>query len=644
MKIIVFILVFTVGFNALAQIPEIDWQNTYGGSSWDIPWAIMQTPSDSGYIVAGVTESTDGDILENAGIYDYWVVKLDSLGEIIWQKTYGGSSIDECEDIISTGDGGYLLVGYTYSDDGDISYSHGSVDYWIIKINSSGELEWEKTYGGSKGDFGQKAIMLPSGNFVIIGNSQSSDGDISMHHEGFDTPEDIWIIEINSFGDLIWEHSYGSSNVENARDIILDMDAMVVTGYTYGGSDGDIESSDGASDYWVFKINLFGDIIWESTFGGDDYDYGASIGQLQNGEYIVCGTTSSTDGDIIDFHGGYSDAFIVIIDSLGNLKNSFCYGGSNYDSSYDLKIVDDNSILISGTSSSIDGDLTENNGDADFWIIMVDSSGLIKWQKSLGGTLDEYAICLSLTQQLNSYAVAGRTHSSDVDLDFNHGNYDFWVVKLDICENKYFLDNDGDGFGDITNDSSACDIPLGYVIDSTDCNDSLNFINPSVKEICNYIDDNCNSEIDEGLTLILSFEDLDSDSYGNELIDSIACEIPPGYVLSNTDCNDTNPDINPGAPELLNGLDDDCDQIADEGLAITDIVKHTISIFPNPVNNILFIQSDATQQITIVNQLGEEILHINLFIGLNTISVADFASGVYWVKAEDGEMVVWVKE
>ncbi|MBK7443822.1 MAG: T9SS type A sorting domain-containing protein [Bacteroidetes bacterium] len=102
--------------------------------------------------------------------------------------------------------------------------------------------------------------------------------------------------------------------------------------------------------------------------------------------------------------------------------------------------------------------------------------------------------------------------------------------------------------------------------------------------------------------------------------------------------------MNPGAPELLNGLDDDCDQIADEGLAITDIVKNTISIFPNPVNNTLFIQSDATQQITIVNQLGEEILYTNLFIGLNTISVADFASGVYWVKVENGEMVVWVKE
>lgn len=635
-------MVFTLVSNtAVAQIPEIDWQRTYGGSSWDIPYSMLDTPSDSGFIVAGVTESTDGDITDNEGIWDYWVVKLDSIGGIIWQKTYGGSSIDQCNDIIATEDGGYLLVGFTYSNDGDITYSHGSVDYWIIKINSNGELEWEKTYGGSKGDFGRKAIMLPTGNFVIIGNSKSSDGDISMHHGGLDDSEDIWVVEINTFGDLIWEHSYGSSDVEIASDIILDIDALVVSGFTYGGSDGDIESSDGASDYWVFKINLLGEIIWESTFGGDDYDYAESVGLLSNGDFFVCGSTASIDGDITDFHGGIMDVFTVIIDSLGNLKSSFCYGGSNYDSSYDLNIVDSNSILISGSSSSNDGDLSENKGDTDFWVIMVDSIGAIKWQKSLGGALDEYAYCQTLTEELNSYVVAGRTHSSDGDLDFNHGNYDYWVVKLNVCEKIFYSDYDGDGFGNINNDSIACDIPIGYVVDSTDCNDSLNFINPNAKEICNYFDDDCDGFIDEGLTYIYSFEDFDNDNYGNELVDSLSCALPIGYVLDNTDCDDNNPEIYPGAIEILNGLDDDCDQIADEGLSINDPTTKALSLHPNPTYSSIQINAifNEVGTYTIYSSTGQLAMFGIWNSAEQIISVSTIAPGVYSIQLKASDSI-----
>ena len=180
--------------------------------------------------------------------------------------------------------------------------------------------------------------------------------------------------------------------------------------------------------------------------------------------------------------------------------------------------------------------------------------------------------------------------------------------------------------------------------DNTDCDDSNNLIFPGAIELCNYLDDDCDAIVDDNVTFILSYQDTDADNFGNTLIDSISCELPTGFVLDNTDCDDTNPDIYPGAIEVLNGLDDDCDQIADEGVAVKDIVKNTISIYPNPATNILFIQSNANYTITILNQLGEEIQHSKLLIGLNSIVVADFASGVYWVQVENGEMVVWVKE
>ncbi len=372
--------------------------------------------------------------------------------------------------------------------------------------------------------------------------------------------------------------------------------------------------------------------------------------------------------------------------------------------------------IAGSSSSSISGNKTESNiGINDYWIISIDTLGVILWQKNIGGNLNDKLFSMVATND-GGYFLGGQSNSNssgDKNED-NIGNGDYWVVKLagNCITNIYYEDFDGDGYGNNLIYINNCTMPTGYVNNNLDCNDENNLINPSMTELCNLIDDNCNGIVDEGLALFTLFRDLDEDTFGNDTdfitscleyisgfvldstdcndtnafifpgaeefcnyldddcdgitddnvtfiqsfidadndnfgnpdLDSIACEIPPGYVLSNTDCNDTNPDIYPGAPELLNGLDDDCDQIADEGLPITDIVKNTISIFPNPVNTILFIQSNETQNITIVNQLGEEILNTNLFIGLNTISVADFASGVYWVKAENREMVVWVKE
>ncbi len=141
-----------VNNKSLAQAPTIEWQKCLGGSNDDWAYSIQQT-SDSGFIVAGYTESSNGDVSGNHGDYDYWVVKLNSSGDILWQKCLGGTNVDQAFSIQQTSDGGFIVAGGTFSNDGDVSGNHGNSDYWVVKLNSSGTIEWQKCLGGTDGDY-----------------------------------------------------------------------------------------------------------------------------------------------------------------------------------------------------------------------------------------------------------------------------------------------------------------------------------------------------------------------------------------------------------------------------------------------------------------------------------------------------------
>jgi hypothetical protein len=773
---ITLVVIALIYFSELtSQIPEIEWQYSYGGTSWDEARNVNAT-ADGGVIVTGMTICDDGDVLENHGLFDYWLIKLNVGGSIEWQKSYGGSGYDFCYDAKVTSDGGYILAGHSASTDGDITETHGG-DYWIVKTDMVGNIEWEKCYGGSSTDYAESVYETTDGGYIVAGRSSSSDGDVTGHHGG--TLPDYWIIKLNSTGTLLWEKSYGSFDIDAAKSVIETSDGgFAISGYI-SSNGGDVTGSHGLSDFWVIKLDSIGELLWQKTFGGSETDIAYDILESVDNNLLVIGETYSSDGDITDAHAGIKDCWIIKLDLLGSVIWKKCYGGSGGEEGKSIIQDIDGNYVFSANASSSNGDLTLNNGANDFWAVKIDSNGEIIWQKSLGGSNEDLIPNIVQTSD-NNYVMAGFSQSSDFDLTENNGDFDYWVVKLSTCNELYYADNDGDGFGDLLNDSMACNLPVGYVSDSSDCNDTNelifptaidlcnsiddncnglidedaifttwysdadgdNFgdmfndsiscfdlleyvidntdcndlnaeINPAAVEICNSIDDNCNTLIDEGLTIytfyvdadgdffgnsdifiyscleiiagyvldstdcddsnnliypgtteicdyldndcdgiiddnlsyIHSYEDSDSDNYGNPEVDSLSCELPIGFVEDDSDCDDTNPLIYPGADEILNGIDDDCNELIDEGLSLEETDLNAIVIYPNPTDNILYINWPNSEQGTfqLINISGEIIKSFNKIYPFNILDVSKYASGVYFLKINSAEIVTEIK-
>ncbi len=184
MKLFTFITAILATLILQAQTPVISWQKCFGGSKSEEAKSIQQT-SDGGYIVAGYSASTNGAVTENHGDSDYWVVKLNSTGNISWQKSFGGSYHDEARSIQQTSDGGYIVAGYSESTDGDVTGNHGDSDYWVVKLNSTGNILWQKSLGGSDDDEANSIQQTSDGGYIVAGYSQSTDGDVTGHHGSF---------------------------------------------------------------------------------------------------------------------------------------------------------------------------------------------------------------------------------------------------------------------------------------------------------------------------------------------------------------------------------------------------------------------------------------------------------------------------
>lgn len=180
-KTIFLAFVFITTQMGIAQAPSIQWQKTFGGTNDDGSTVVKQT-DDGGYILVGYTGSTNGDVIGNHGSNDYWIVKLNGTGLIQWQKCLGGTGADYAFDVEQTSDGGYVVLGVTSSNDGDVIGNHGASDYWVVKLNSTGLIQWRKTLGGAFGDYAYSIVQTVDGGYVVAGYTFSSNGDVTINH------------------------------------------------------------------------------------------------------------------------------------------------------------------------------------------------------------------------------------------------------------------------------------------------------------------------------------------------------------------------------------------------------------------------------------------------------------------------------
>lgn len=345
---------------------QITWHRMYGGTQWEGAGHIVRC-ANGGAIFIGTTNSVDGDISGSFhGVADVWVVRIDDEGEILWDRLYGGPWNDSGMAIGETHDGGFLFIGSigSTSEGGDIDPGMGG--YWLVKLDSTGEILWQSRFGGSSWDLPYSMHLTADGGCIIAGYTWSDDGDVTGYHPGLSG--DGWVVKVDASGQLQWQKALGGSG----NDLLSDMAVMadgsyVVTGYT-NSNDGDVSFNHGGIDAWVVKLDPTGNIVWEHTLGGTGTDHLNSVVATDEGGLVLAGYTNSLDGDVSQHIGGF-DGWVVNLDSLGNLLWELSMGGSADDSFSRIVKAPDGGLLIGGISKSNDGHATGNQGLQDIWVV-----------------------------------------------------------------------------------------------------------------------------------------------------------------------------------------------------------------------------------------------------------------------------------
>ncbi|MGB8193864.1 MAG: hypothetical protein WCF67_18170, partial [Chitinophagaceae bacterium] len=449
---------FTHTSVAQQMAPSITWSKVFGGARDDKAYSIINTV-DNGVLVVGSSLSTDGNVTGHHGANtatDAWVIKISNSGNLEWQRSFGGTAIDNFKSIIRTADGGYICVGTTTSNDGDVSGNHGGEDVWVVKMDRYGQITWQKTYGGTGDDEGMSICSTSDGNALIQANTTTNNnGDVSnFHYSGSGSARnDVWVLKINpANGAIIWQRCFGGTEADVAYDIEDGGSGSFIIATDVSSSDGDFGPNGGNPPRGkLIKISSTYTEVW----------------RISNSRWLPVGIAKTTPGHFVYNNQLYacypstsnqnSSASVVKGDSSSpgySVQGTVSFGGN---CSFSVTVEGTSSVAMInpvdniGVASSNEPALPGYHGQVEGLVTgFKTNSNTASWRKALGGSLfDNLTSVVALSD--NEYIVAGYTNSNNGDISGNHGGYDFWVVKLikaNTVKGTVFLDYNLNGSKD----------------------------------------------------------------------------------------------------------------------------------------------------------------------------------------------------
>lgn len=385
-------LAFPLSVCAVSESPTTKWTETYGSGDGEWAYSLIQT-ADRGYAIAGAAATYSWP--ERGYInYTFLLIKTDEEGKMQWNKTYGNE--DEHDElaysIVQTEDEGYVIAGVKlYSSVVDGEYRVRG-DFWLVKTDSEGVMQWNRTYGGAENEQLNQVILTSDGGYALIGYREAS---------VFPYYADAWLVKTDADGNMQWNRTYGDEDFDWGSCVLETDEGYAICGWTY---------SFGSGDFWLIKTDLLGNVRWNRTYGGQEQEWANCVVKSKDGGYLLAGRTES-------FGAGGGDAWLVKTDSSGNMQWNKTYGDADREYVQSVVQTRDGGYVFVGSINSV------TSGDADAWVTKTDSTGNMEWNAILGG--GEYDQANFVVENRDSdWVFAGETTS------YGAGRSDAWLVKI----------------------------------------------------------------------------------------------------------------------------------------------------------------------------------------------------------------------